>query len=89
MVSSPPPAISGQPEIARISGSKEAEKGLWEMGEMLLCKNLRSINCERGWLAGKEAAVAVEGLDQGSVHGSSVPPIACVTSWRATCYPVF
>lgn len=53
MVSSPPPAVSGQPEIVRISGSKETEEGLWEMGEMVLGKNMRSINCEGGEVAGR------------------------------------
>lgn len=50
----------------RISGSEEAEKGLWETREVILDNMLGGINCEGGWLAGKDAAAAVGGLDQDS-----------------------
>lgn len=50
----------------RISGSEEAEKGLWETREMILSNILGGINHEEGWLADEAAAAAVEGLDQDS-----------------------
>lgn len=103
-VSSPPPAISRQPEIARlwfgptkgtsspnlavqaemspdcrISGSKEAEKGLWETREMILSNISGEINREGGWRAGEKASAA--GL------APLCPQISPVASGQATHWP--